>query len=210
MAWGMSNRISVSGLSGATRVGQPAEDFTLSLFGGGTLTLSELEGTPVVLNFWASWCTPCREEARGLERAWTTYRSRGVTFIGLNLQDLEQAALDYLSEFNVTYPNGPDISGTITVDYGVIGMPVTFFINRDGMIEQRWVGAIPEQQLVAWVDALAMGSMLSQNIQHHNPEQFLASNFTSSNLSAWHTYLKSHFALDSILVSGLANVNPVD
>ena len=68
MAWGLSNRSPVTGLSGATVVGKPAKDFTVQLFDGETLTLSGLEGTPVVLNFWASWCTPCRDEAPALER----------------------------------------------------------------------------------------------------------------------------------------------
>ena len=141
-------------------VGQPARDFTVQLFDGGTLTLSQLEGSPVVLNFWASWCTPCRDEAPALERAWQTYRDRGVAFVGVNIQDSDEAAMAHLAEFGATYPNGPDPSGTITVDYGVIGLPVTFFIGRDGAVERRWVGAIPEWRLAAWVEALATGEDL--------------------------------------------------
>ena len=160
MAWGLANRSPVTGLSGATVVGQPAKDFTIQLFGGGTLTLSELEGTPVVLNFWASWCTPCRDEAAALERTWQTYRNQGVAFVGVNIQDSDEAARAHLSEFLATYPNGPDPSGTITVDYGVIGLPVTFFIDRDGTVQRRWVGAIPEWRLTAWVEALATGEDL--------------------------------------------------
>lgn len=176
MAWGLSNKSPVTGLSGTTRVGKPARDFTVQPFGGGELTLSQMEGTPVVLNFWASWCAPCRDEAASLERAWRTYRAQGVTFIGLNLQDSEAAARSYLAEFGVTYPNGPDLSGTITVDYGVVGMPVTFFVNRDGVVERRWVGAIPEWRLVAWVDALATGSPLAGETEGQNLDRFLKLN----------------------------------
>ena len=172
MAWGLSNRSAVTGLSGATVVGQPAKDFTVQLFDGEPLTLSQLEGTPVVLNFWASWCTPCRDEAQGLERVWKTYRTQGVTFVGVNLQDSEEAARSHLSEFGVTYPNGPDPSGTITVDYGVIGLPVTFFVGRDGIVERRWVGAMPEWQLVAWVEALAAGSAMPGDAEGQDLDRF--------------------------------------
>lgn len=172
MAWGLSNRSPVTGLSGATVVGQPAKDFTVQLFDGDPLTLSELQGTPVVLNFWASWCTPCRDEAAALERAWQTYRNRGVTFVGISLQDSDEAARAHLAEFGVTYPNGPDPSGTITVDYGVIGLPVTFFVSGDGAIERRWVGAIPEWRLTAWVEALASGSALSGDVDGQDLDRF--------------------------------------
>ena len=172
MAWGLSNRSAVTGLSGATVVGQPAKDFTVRLFDGDPLTLSNLEGTPVVLNFWASWCTPCRDEAPALERAWQTYRNQGVTFVGINLQDSDGAARSHLAEFGATYPNGPDPSGTITVDYGVIGLPVTFFVDRDGVVQRRWVGAIPEWQLLAWVEALAAGSPLSGDAEGQDLGRF--------------------------------------
>ena len=172
MAWGLSNRSPVTGLSGATVVGQPAKDFTVRSFDGGQLTLSEFEGTPVVLNFWASWCTPCRDEAPGLERVWKAYRDQGVTFLGINLQDSDEAARSHLAEFGVTYPNGPDPSGTITVDYGVIGLPVTFFVGRDGVVERRWVGAMPEWQLTAWVEALASGSALPGDAEGQSLDQF--------------------------------------
>ena len=172
MAWGLSNRSAVTGLSGATVVGQPAKDFTLALFDGGRLTLSEFEGRPVVLNFWASWCTPCRDEAPALERAWQTYRDRGVAFVGVNIQDTDDAARAHLREFGATFPNGPDPSGAITVDYGVIGLPVTFFVSGDGVIERRWVGAIPEWRLTAWVEALASGSALPGDTEGQDLDRF--------------------------------------
>jgi hypothetical protein len=65
-----------------------------------------------------------------------------------------------------------DVDGTITVDYGVIGIPVTFFVNKDGIVERRWVGAISERQLVAWVEELAAGVALSEETDEENPEEF--------------------------------------
>jgi cytochrome c biogenesis protein CcmG/thiol:disulfide interchange protein DsbE len=96
-----------------------------------------------------------------------------VTFVGLNLQDSEAAARSYLAEFGVSYPNGPDPSGTITVAYGVIGMPVTFFVNRRGIVERRWVGAISEGRLMAWVEALATGSPLTGETEGEDLDRFL-------------------------------------
>ena len=87
MSWALSNRTSVTGLSGVTRVTKPAPDFTLDLMDGGQLLMSELSGSPVVINFWASWCTPCRDEATGLERTWRDYEERGVVFVGIDIQD---------------------------------------------------------------------------------------------------------------------------
>jgi cytochrome c biogenesis protein CcmG/thiol:disulfide interchange protein DsbE len=87
----------------------PAPDFTLSLFDGGQITLGDLRGQVVVLNVWASWCPPCRDEAPVLERAWRAYRDRGVTFVGVDYMDTEPAALAYIAEFDITYPNGPDL-----------------------------------------------------------------------------------------------------
>ena len=143
-----------TGASGAERVSHPADDFTLPLFDGGEITLSDLRGTPVVINFWASWCPPCREEARDLERVWRHYQPQGVTFIGVDIQDKREDALAYIAEFDVTYPNGQDLDGRITIDYGVGGIPVTFFIDKEGMIDSRWVGAISESLLVARIEEL--------------------------------------------------------
>lgn len=144
----------LTGASGSARVSRPAKDFTLPLFSGGEITLSNLKGKPVVINFWASWCPPCRDEAPILEKVWQLYRERGVTFIGVDIQDKEEDALAYIEEFGITYPNGRDLNGRITIDYGVGGIPVTFFIDRDGLIVSRWVGAINEDLLVARIEEL--------------------------------------------------------
>ena len=154
LAVGLAMKAAPTGASGAARVSHPANDFTLKTFGGEEITLSDLKGNPVVINFWASWCPPCREEASTLERTWREYRVKGVTFIGVNIQDKEEDALAYIAEYNVTYPNGPDLKGRITIDYGVGGIPVTFFIDKDGMISSRWVGAISQSLLKERIEEL--------------------------------------------------------
>jgi cytochrome c biogenesis protein CcmG/thiol:disulfide interchange protein DsbE len=172
MSWALSNRTAVTGLSGVTRVTKPAPDFILDLMDGGQLLMSELVGRPVVINFWASWCTPCRAEAAGFERTWRGYEGRGVVFVGIDIQDSEADARSYLEEFNVTYPNGRDENGKITVDYGVVGLPVTFFVSKEGVIERRWVGAIPESRLLSWTESLAEGLPLSDNDEEPDPDLF--------------------------------------
>ena len=132
--------------SGAILLRRSAPDFTLNLFRGGTFALSEARGSPVVVNFWSSWCSSCREEAPYLEQAWRQYRDRGVVFVGVNIWDEREDALRFLDEFNITYPNGPD-EASIFVAYGATGVPETFFINADGMIVYRYVGPLSPQRL---------------------------------------------------------------
>jgi cytochrome c biogenesis protein CcmG/thiol:disulfide interchange protein DsbE len=106
----------------------PAPNFTLSLFDGGQLILSELRGQVVVINFWASWCIPCRDETPLLERTWWRYRDRGVVFIGVDYLDTDKEAWAFLEEFEVSYSNGPDLGTRIAPDYRIKGVPETFFI----------------------------------------------------------------------------------
>jgi cytochrome c biogenesis protein CcmG/thiol:disulfide interchange protein DsbE len=103
-----------------------APDFTLSLFDGGQLTLAELQGQVVVVNFWASWCIPCRDEAPILEQAWQRYRDRGVVFVGVAYLDTDKESEAFLEEFKVTYPNGPDLGTKIAPTYRLAGIgPLT-------------------------------------------------------------------------------------
>ena len=151
---GLNAKEAPTGASGVARVSHPANDFTMQTFDGGEITLSGLKGQPVIVNFWASWCPPCREEATTLERTWQKYKDQGVTFIGVDIQDKLEDGLDYVSEYHVTYPNGQDLDGRITIDYGVGGIPVTFFIDKDGMISSRWVGAISQSLLEERIEEL--------------------------------------------------------
>lgn len=172
LGWGLVNQSPVTGRSGATRIGKPAPDFTLPLFGGGEFTLSAYRGQPVVINFWASWCPPCVEEAPALERVWRSYRDQGIMVVGVNIQDAEGDARAFLGQFNITYANGPDMRGNVTVDYGVIGLPVTFFVDRNDIVQRRWVGAISESQLRAWTEALLSGAPASGPTEGENPQEF--------------------------------------
>jgi cytochrome c biogenesis protein CcmG/thiol:disulfide interchange protein DsbE len=136
------------------------------------LDLAEQLGGPIVINFWASWCAPCREEAAGLERTWRAYQQAGVLLVGVDIQDADRDARAFIADFDASYPNGPDPDGKITVDYGVVGLPVTFFVGADGTVEGRWVGAIPEARLVAWVQALIARETPSGETEGANPEGF--------------------------------------
>ncbi len=120
----------------------PAPDFSLSTFDGRTITLAGLRGQVVVVNFWASWCAPCRDEAAFLEKTWRAYKDRGVVFVGVDYVDSEAPALAYLKEFNITYPNGPDIGTEISQRYRIKGVPETYFIGRDGNLYGNSLGPI--------------------------------------------------------------------
>jgi cytochrome c biogenesis protein CcmG/thiol:disulfide interchange protein DsbE len=138
-------------------IARPAAPFTLTLFDGRQLRLDELRGKVVFLNFWASWCVPCRAEARTLEAAWQRYRNRDVVFVGANIQDTEAEAGAFLAEFGVTYPNGIDTGSRIAIEYGVYGIPETFFIDRQGRITYKHIGGLDWQTLTAKLEDALLG-----------------------------------------------------
>ena len=159
LVWGALNKESATGGSGATLPGKEAPPFTLESFDGGTLSLSDFEGQPVIINFWASWCVPCRQEAPALEAVWQSFRDEGLVVIGINQprSDPEDQARAFLDEFGVSYPNVFDTQGFSGIDYGVSGIPVTFFVDREGIVERRFVGTLTEGSLLVWAEELVRG-----------------------------------------------------
>lgn len=114
---------------------QTLPDFELPVVGGGTLAAEDLEGTPVVLNFWASWCGPCRVEAPALQAAHERYSDDGVRFVGVVVQDSELGAQDFIEEFGITYTNVMDEQeGLSTELFDFFGLPRTYFVRRDGSL----------------------------------------------------------------------------
>ena len=136
-------------------VGRPAAAFALTAFDGNALTLESFRGKVLVVNFWASWCNPaCYEEAPVLERAWRTYKSRGVVVVGVDMQDTPEAAQEFIRRFELTFPNAPDHGGKMAVEYGVYGVPETFFVDRTGTIRAKHVGAVTDDIIRGTLDRL--------------------------------------------------------
>ena len=132
-----------------------APNFAFTTFAGEKITLDDLKGKGVVLNFWASWCDPCRAEAALLEAAWRTEKEKGIVFVGLDYLDQDHKAKAYLQEFNITYPNGPDLGSKAYNQYGARGVPETFFISPQGEIKNVVVGPLLKaQSLQKFIDQI--------------------------------------------------------
>lgn len=127
------------------RAAGEAPQLRFTTFAGETIDLQQLRGKGVVINFWASWCAPCRDEAALLEQTWRREKANGIIFLGLDYLDQEPAALAYLAEFNITYPNGPDLRSQAARRYQIQGVPETFFINPAGQIVEVVVGPLTNQ-----------------------------------------------------------------
>lgn len=141
------------------RASGEAPPFTFTSFDGETISLDDLRGQGVVLNFWASWCDPCRDEAALLEAAWQREQENGIVFIGLDYLDQEPAAKAYLAEFGITYPNGPDLQSEAARRYGIKGVPETFFINPQGQITEIVIGPIvSEAQMEQYLSEIRPGA----------------------------------------------------
>lgn len=123
----------------------PAPDFTLTLLDGSSVRLADLRGKVVVINFWASWCGPCRDEAPVLENVWNAYKDKDVVFLGVAYTDTEQGARQFLAEYNSTFPNGLDIGTKISELYNIQGVPETFIINRNGEVTQFFMVPFSEK-----------------------------------------------------------------
>jgi cytochrome c biogenesis protein CcmG, thiol:disulfide interchange protein DsbE len=136
-------------------INKPAPIFSLDrLDGTGSVRLADYEGKVVVLNFFASWCIPCKEENPALVRVWERYRSSDVVVIGVLYQDSLDSGRRYVRDNGVTWPTATDEDGRVAFAYGVFGIPETYFIGPDGIIAGRHIGPIDEATLVAAIDEL--------------------------------------------------------
>jgi cytochrome c biogenesis protein CcmG/thiol:disulfide interchange protein DsbE len=131
-----------------------APDFALTLFDGDRFALDQQHGKVVVLNFWASWCDPCKTEAPALESVWQRYRDDGVVFVGIDIKDTPEDARSFLERHAASYPNGFDSQKQIYIDYGVYGLPETFVVDPRGMVVHHAIGPVTSAQLERWLDPL--------------------------------------------------------
>jgi len=171
LVYGLTTKATNSTIDDALSRGEavPAPSFTLSALadgqdaGGawsraaadGDVSLRELRGTPLVLNFWASWCDPCRAEAKVLEAAWK--QQSGVLFLGLDVQDAREDARDFIDQFGLTFPHVRDPGNDTQRAWGVTGLPETYFIDAQGRVVGHVIGTVDEAMLREGVAAAEAG-----------------------------------------------------
>lgn len=139
----------VQPIAGGLKVGQPAPDFTLDTLDGNQVMLSGLKGKAILINFWASWCVPCREETPELVNAYNTHHAEGLVILGINMTsiDIVSDAKSFVAEFQIPYPVPLDRDGKVAGLYRVSGIPTSFFINRQGTITHIQIGKLTAEQI---------------------------------------------------------------
>lgn len=146
--------------AGRPQVGTVAPDVELTFYDNyqwenrPNANLKELRGRPVMINFWASWCAPCRQEAPVLESVWREYADQGVIFLGIAWSDTEKKALEYLAEYEISYPNAPDLELKVANKYNLRGVPETYFVDSDGVIQAYHEGPMNAETLRNYLTSL--------------------------------------------------------
>jgi peroxiredoxin len=156
--------LQVEGASVAAEEGALAPDFLLERLDAGELRLSELRGRPVVLNFWATWCKPCRQEMPRFVEAYDRHRQEGLEIVAVNLQEGKSIAAPFVDDFGVEFPVVVDRDGEVGDRYRLLGLPTTFFIDRDGIIRGMYTGPFQETENETNVQGAIEGDELEQRI----------------------------------------------
>ncbi|MCB8949109.1 MAG: TlpA family protein disulfide reductase [Ardenticatenaceae bacterium] len=144
-------------------VGETAPGFNLEFFEGyewdgkTAASLDDMKGQIVVMNFWASWCVECRVETDELEAAWQKYADQGVVFVGVAYSDVEPNSIEYMKEFDVSFPHAPDLGTRISNEYDITGVPETFIIDQNGEVAHVQIGPISASTLDS-----VIGQLLAQ------------------------------------------------
>ncbi len=138
--------------------GSIVPDFVLTTFDGQEIALHDLAGQVVVINFWASWCSTCDEEAVELEQAYQIHKDRDVVFLGVDYSDADRLALEYLERYGITYPNGPDKGTRISQAFRVRGVPETYIVAPDGTLAVVQIGPFASlQEILNAIDSALDG-----------------------------------------------------
>jgi thiol-disulfide isomerase/thioredoxin len=147
----------VSSLSESVRVGWPAPDFTLSSLSDQSHSLAEHLGTAVILNFWTTWCPPCRLEMPALQQLFESYREKGLVILGINLTEIDDLELvePYRQELGLTFPILLDVESVVSEGpYNILGLPTSVFIDRQGIVREVYIGALPLPELESKVQSI--------------------------------------------------------
>lgn len=142
------------GDSPGPRVGEPAPDFVLPDLDGRAVQLSSLRGKVVLVNFWATWCVPCRREIPGLIDVYASYRDRGFEIVAVDYQEPVETVRRFVADWGMSYINVLDADGTVLRAYRLTGLPESFFIDRDGIVREMKIGQMKETFVRCVVEAL--------------------------------------------------------